>query len=99
MPPKGSGGRKKKDALAVEAAVAAEATDANMAKDTKQFDWKQEHQQIMAEFWEDHPEFYDKSHEKFKDNMYKKAAVESFLCDQKTIFEEQKPLPTCECTL
>ena len=90
---------KKKAEQAVEAAVAAgEAGDGNVAKEANQYAWKQEHQHILADFWEDHPEFYDKSHVKFKDNAYKRAAVESFLLDKKDMFEEQ-PLPTCECIL
>ena len=63
----------------------------------KQYCWKDGHQEIMADFWEDHPEFYDKSCDKYKDIQHKRAAVETFLVDMRNTFEEiNKPIPTCE---
>ena len=42
--------------------------------------------------------FTIKSHARYKNNQYKKAAVETFLINMQNIFKEiKKPLPTCEC--
>lgn len=114
MPPKGIGsrrGKKKKGDEVVDAAsVSGRVVEIEAAVDdreddehgdptaNKQYDWKEGHQEAMADFWKDHPEFYDKSDARYKDNQKKKAAVETFLVDMQNIFEEiKKPLPTCEC--
>ncbi|XP_061683224.1 uncharacterized protein LOC133504712 [Syngnathoides biaculeatus] len=59
------------------------------------YDWKDGHQEAMADFWRDHPEFYDKSSARYKDMRYKRAAVQDFLVDMQKAFEDlKKPLPT-----
>ncbi|XP_061630891.1 uncharacterized protein LOC133478575 isoform X2 [Phyllopteryx taeniolatus] len=95
MPASGRKGKKMQEEEEEEVGDAGVAPKGGDACNGNLYDWKDGHQEAMADFWRDHPEFYDKSSARYKDMQHKRAAVQSFLVDTQKTFEElNKPLPT-----
>ncbi|XP_013880748.1 uncharacterized protein LOC106529791 [Austrofundulus limnaeus] len=61
----------------------------------RQYPWRNGHQQTMAEFWLNHPVFYDKTQQHFKNKDMKKQLAQELIEQNREEWEKiHTPLPT-----
>ena len=63
----------------------------------RKYPWKDGHQETLAEFWLNHPIFYDKTQEHYKNSQMKCQLIRDLIEQHHNEWEElYKPLPTGE---
>ena len=63
----------------------------------RQYSWRDEHQNTLAEFWLNHPIFYDKAQQHYKNKDIKMQLIQEFIQQNREDWEKiHSPLPTSE---
>jgi len=103
MPPKGKGKGKGKSRtygelsaspVRQETSESSATTEQRKRKlDEKQYAWTDEHQSILAEFWLNHPIYYDKTQQHYKNGELKRQLIEEMIEHNK---DQWNPKPTGE---
>ncbi|XP_017276993.1 SAGA-associated factor 73 [Kryptolebias marmoratus] len=93
MPPKGKVGKARGAAARAHEKKKRKYTPA--AHGDRQYPWRNGHQHTMAEFWRNHPIFYDKTQQHFKNKDMKKQLVQELIEQNREEWEKiHTPLPS-----